>query len=72
MSTFNSLNVRDFAKGVMMAVLTPVVGYVYQILSAGTFTFDWSYLGKLALSGFVGYLVKNYFTDSSGKVLGKI
>ena len=56
-----------------MAVATPVVGYVVQaanaFLSGGSFTIVWSEMGKLALAGAIGYLAKQFLTNSQGQLL---
>ena len=64
-SNFFSLNWRDIAKGLLMAILTPVVVIVQQSLEAGVFTTDWKSLGLASLAGGVAYLVKNFFTKPS-------
>ena len=53
------LKVKDFLKGLFMAVGTPVL-YVLQELIP-----DWplSPIEKAALSATVAYLLKNFFTD---------
>ncbi len=71
-SNFLSLNWRDIAKGLLMAVLTPVVVVIQQSLESGIFVFDWKSIGLASLSGRVAYLVKNFFTkptDTQG-ILG--
>lgn len=65
MSDFLKLNFNDILKGLLMAVLTPVVVIVQQSLEAGVFVFDWKSIGIAALSGGVAYLVKNFFTPAS-------
>lgn len=72
-SNFFSLNWRDIAKGILMAVLTPAVVIVQQSLEAGVFTTDWKSLGLASLAGGVAYLVKNFFTkpDVQGIALPK-
>lgn len=67
-----SLNWNDAKKAAVMAVLTPVVGYVYQVVTAGSFMFDGNKLLSLAIAGFVGYLAKNFFSTPDGAVLGVI
>lgn len=62
MSDFLKLNLNDILKGLLMAVLTPVIVVVQQSLEAGIFVFDWKSIGVAALSGGVAYLVKNFFT----------
>ena len=70
MSNFFALNWKDIGKAVAMAVLTPVVGYVYQVLSAGGFDVDWHKVLVLAATGAVAYLIKQLGTDSQGNLLG--
>ena len=57
-----SLNVNDLVKGLIMAVLTPVIYLIEQTIEKGSFTFDWHAIGIAAATGFVGYLMKNFFT----------
>jgi hypothetical protein len=64
MSDFLKLNLNDIFKGLLMAVLTPVVVVIQQSLEAGVFVFDWKSIGLAALSGGVAYLVKNFFTTA--------
>ena len=65
MSDFLKLNLNDLLKGLLMAVLTPVVVIIQQSLDAGLFVFDWTSIGLAALIGRVAYLVKNFFTPAS-------
>ena len=65
MSDFLKLNLNDILKGLLMAILTPVVVIIQQSLDAGLFVFDWKSIGLAALSGGVAYLVKNFFTAAS-------
>jgi hypothetical protein len=64
-STFLSLNWRDFIKGLIVAVLTPIIPIVQQSITAGTLILDWHVIGLAAAGGFVAYIVKNFFTDST-------
>jgi len=64
-SNFLSLNWLDIAKGLLMAILTPVVVIVQQSIEAGVFTFDWKSIGLAAIGGGVAYLVKNFFTPKA-------
>ena len=64
-SNFLSLNWRDIANGLLMAILTPVVVVIQQSLESGIFVFDWKSIGLASLSGGVAYLVKNFFTKPS-------
>ena len=64
-SNLFSLNVQDVLKGGLMAILTPVITIIAQSLNAGVLTFDYKAIGIAALSGFVAYLTKNFFTPAS-------
>lgn len=55
-----SLNMKDFLKGLLLAVLTPVVTVLIQTLQAGSLTFDWKAIGITALSAFLAYMLKNF------------
>ena len=61
-SEFLSLNLRDVLRGLIMAVLTPVVFIVQQSLALGELTFNWKAIAIAALSGGVAYLIKSVFT----------
>jgi hypothetical protein len=61
-SNFLSLNLADIAKGLLMAILTPVMTIIGQSLESGSFTYDWRTIGLSALAGGFAYLVKNFFS----------
>jgi len=67
MSKFLSLNWQDFGKGLLMAVLTPVVVIIQQSIELGSWTFNWKIISLSALSGGLAYLIKNFFTKPSGE-----
>lgn len=73
MNKLFSLSLNDVEKAIIVAVLTPVAGYIGQCLQAfatgGTFSPDWTMVWHLALSGAVGYLIKNYLTNSQGQFM---
>jgi bacteriorhodopsin len=70
-STFLNLNSSDFIKGLIMAVLTTVITVVYQTVEAGSLTFDWKAIGTMALTSALAYIMKNLFTNSTGKLFAK-
>lgn len=70
-STFLNLNSSDFIKGLIMAVLTTVITIIYQTVEAGSLTFDWKSIGTMALTSALAYIMKNLFTNSTGKLFGK-
>lgn len=74
-----TLNPGDIVRGIAVAVLTGAFLAVVSIVGAhdfDVFTADWLGIGKTMVNGgfaaFVGYLLKNFFTGSNGKILGKV
>lgn len=78
-SNMFNLNWQDLARGLVVAIL---VGIILPILAAiqtpgfDAFHANWHEVLVLAinggLAGFAGYITKNFFTASNGKVLGTI
>ena len=58
-----TLQTRDFLKGLLMAILVPVLVAVENSLDAGQITFNWPLLGKVAIGAAIGYLLKNFLTN---------
>ena len=58
-----TLKAHDWIKGLIMAVLVPVLYIIQNSIAAGSLTFNWKEIGIAALSGLVAYLLKNFFTD---------
>jgi hypothetical protein len=54
-----------------MAVLTTVITVVYQTVEAGSLVFDWKAIGTMALTSALAYIMKNLFTNSTGKLFAK-
>lgn len=71
MSDLFKLDWRDLIKGAVVSVLTSVLAFILDALNKGV-DLDLKTIGTLALSAFIGYLLKNLGTDSSGKLGGKI
>ena len=74
-----TLRSGDIVRGAVTAIFTGVLFVVAgAVLSTGfdAFTADWVTIGKSAvnagLASFVGYLMKNFFTDDSGRMFGKL
>lgn len=59
-----SLGAKDFLKGAILAVLTPVVTVLIQTLQAGSLVFNWTAIGVTAASAFLAYIVKNYLSPA--------
>lgn len=70
-----TLNYKDFAKGLALAVIAVVIGALQQALTAHGFDFasyDWSGIIKLSIEAGLSYLIKNYFSNEQGQVFGRI
>jgi len=65
-----SINWKDIIRGLLMAVLTPVILIIQQSISAGEFTFNWKQIGMAAIAGGFAYLVKNFFTPAQTVITG--
>lgn len=66
-----NLNFRDILIGLGLAVGSAVLITVQGALSAGT-GIDWVLVLKVAEGALVSYLLKNFFSDGNGKVMGKV
>ncbi len=64
-STLFTLNLRDFLKGLIMAVVVPVLVTIQQSLAAGNIVFDWKTIGISSLAALIAYLLKNFLTDDT-------
>jgi|GEM_PF-1317160 hypothetical protein len=64
------LNARDFAKGILVAVLSAVIPIVMESLNAGSLTFNWKLIVTTALSAGIAYLAKNFFTPTQVIISG--
>jgi hypothetical protein len=66
-----SINIRDIAKGIILAVLSAVITFLYSAIQAG----DWwnkttlKEIGVVALTAFLAYVIKNFLTNSSDGIL---
>ena len=59
-----SLNWQDGLKGLIVAVITTVLGIVENSLTAGA-AIDWKNIGLTAITVAVAYLAKNFFTPAT-------
>lgn len=64
------LNWSDVLKGLLVAVITPVITIITSSINAGTLTFDWKAIGLTALAAGLAYLAKNLFTPAQTIVSG--
>ena len=66
-SEFLSIGTRDFLRGFVMAVLTPVFVIIQQSLDAGILTFNWTSIATASVAGALAYITKNVFTKPDEK-----
>lgn len=69
MSGLFKLSWRDLVKGLLVAVLSSVLGMIAQSLGG---VIDWKAIGTVALSSCLAYLLKQLATDEQGKLGGKL
>lgn len=62
-SKLYSINWRDAAKGLIIAVGSPVLVAVERIIDAGKMDFSWKSLAMIGIGGGITYLLKNFFSS---------
>lgn len=68
------INIKDVGRGVLVACLSAVFLKLATALNAPGFSFaeyDWSGLLQVALASGMGFIAKEFFTDSQGTILGR-
>ena len=63
-SSLYALNVQDFLKGLLVAVISSVLVVLQSSLDAGNLKFNWHAIAVTATAAGVGYLLKNFFTPA--------
>ena len=63
-SSLFSLDLKDLAKGLLIATGGAVIAAVQTSLEAGSLTFNWKNIGEVALAAGLSYLGKNFFTPA--------
>ena len=61
-SNFLSLGVKDVLRGLLIAILTPILVLIQQSIEAGNLVFEWKSLLIAGVGGGLAYLIKNFFT----------
>jgi len=70
-SNFLSLNWRDFLRGLLIAILTPVFATITTSLEAGVFTLNWHLIAISSIGGALAYLSKNLLTKPEAKAFAE-
>lgn len=65
-SKFLSLQGRDFIKGLLIAVIVPVIATLYSVVkhwidTDDPFVIDWKEVARAAFYAFTAYISKNFF-----------
>ncbi len=60
-----TLNLKDVLKGLLVAVLTPVITIIIDSISSGGLTFNWTLIGVTALTAGLSYIVKNFLSPGT-------
>lgn len=68
-----SINWHDFAKGLLVAVLTAALGSLYPIIDTGALPTlaQLKVIGISSLTAAIAYILKNFLTNSSDQFLKK-
>lgn len=67
MSKLFKIDWKDFLKGLILGVGTPLIYLAQELLP----TFGLNQWQQVALSAFIAYIIKNFISDSNGNILGK-
>ncbi len=70
-----TLNWTDVAKGVVVAVFSAAITYLYmatQVIGFSFSTVNWDAMLTVGMIAGVSYLFKNFVSNSDGKVIGLI
>lgn len=70
-SAFARLNVEDFFKGLIVAVLSAVVTFLYNSMESGAVVLNWKAIGTTSLTAALAYIIKNYLSNQEGQFLKK-
>lgn len=75
MSSLFKINGRDFAKGLVVAVIVAILQVVLDLMQQKGLDMslvDWKGVADIALKAASAYILKNLISDDQGRVLGKI
>lgn len=67
-----TLNVGDFLKGLLIAVISSPLTIIGSSIDAGQMTFNWKLIGGVAIFSGLSYLIKNISTASQVVITDKV
>lgn len=59
-----TIDLKDFLKGLLVAVISSPITIITTSLDAGSLTFDWKKIAIVAVSSGLAYIVKNWLTPA--------
>ena len=63
------IQLSDFWRGLIIAVLMAVLTVVYETIQAGSLNISWNAVLLAGIGAGISYLLKNMMTGSGGKIL---
>jgi len=63
-SSLFRLNWHDLLKGLVIAILTPILVLIQAYFATGKLDIELDSILAVGLSGLIAYLIKNFFTDN--------
>lgn len=66
-----TINTKDLFKGIFLAVITSVLTALLQMLTALPPSIDFKAIGVVAITTIIGYLIKQFSSNSNGMPLTK-
>ena len=70
-SSLFTLNSKDWAKGLVIAILTAIITVVYNTIQTGALVLDWKAISIAGISAALAYITKNLLTNSNDQLLTK-
>ena len=71
-SKFLQLNRKDFFNGLIIAVGSAILTYLFEVVQLGSFdTFEWKNILSVSLIATTTYLFKNLLRNTEGEMLIK-
>lgn len=68
-TALGSIKISDFWRGLIVAVATVLPTIILESVGRGSLTFNWKMIVLAALSGGLGYILKNLGTGVNGNLL---
>ena len=64
-----TVKLSDWQRALIIAILTGPLTIIYDTISIGSLTFDWKKIITIAITGGIGYVLKNLLTGQNGNML---